>query len=65
MSVDEMYDIGFDEYLFGDGICAVEWADNIREMFDMPYIEIKILKDLSLSNDYRKIVVTPKNGKVF
>ena len=65
MSVDEMYDIGFDEYLFGGGICAVEWADNIREMFDMPYIEIKILKDLSLSSDYRKIIVTPKNGKVF
>ncbi|UKI38426.1 MAG: hypothetical protein L6V93_11155 [Clostridiales bacterium] len=49
-----MYDIGFDDYLFGGGITVVEWADNIRELFDMPYYEIRILKDLSVSENYRK-----------
>lgn len=24
--VEEMYDIGIDEYLFGDGVCLIEWA---------------------------------------
>ena len=58
---DEMYDIGFDDYLFGDGITVVEWADNIRELFDMPYYEIRILKDLSVSENYRKIKIERRN----
>lgn len=61
MSEDEMYDIGFEDYLFDSGICAVEWADNIRGLFDMPYYEIRILKDFNLSEDFRKIVVTRRN----
>ena len=56
-----MYDIGFDDYLFGDGITVVEWADNIRELFDMPYYEIRILKDLSVSENYRKIKIEWRN----
>ena len=56
-----MYDIGFDDYLFGDGITVVEWADNIRELFDMPYYEIRILKDLSVSENYRKIKIERRN----
>lgn len=58
---DEMYDIGFDDYLFGGGITVVEWADNIRELFDMPYYEIRILKDLSVSENYRKIKIERRN----
>ena len=57
----EMYDIGFDDYLFGGGITVVEWADNIRELFDMPYYEIRILKDLSVSENYRKIKIERRN----
>jgi tRNA threonylcarbamoyladenosine biosynthesis protein TsaE len=57
----EMYDIGFEEYIYGDGICAVEWADNIRDCFDMPYYEIKIFKNLDISEDYRSIVITRRN----
>ena len=29
---DEMYEIGFDEFLFGDGICIVEWANQVKDM---------------------------------
>lgn len=24
---DEMYEIGYDEYIYSDGVCVVEWAD--------------------------------------
>ena len=58
---DEMFDIGFDDYLFGEGITVVEWADNIRELFDMPYYEIRILKDQSISEDFRKIKIERRN----
>ena len=27
--VEEMYDIGIDEYLFGDGVCLIEWPSRI------------------------------------
>lgn len=60
-SPEEMYDIGFDEYIFGGGISIIEWADNIRELFDMPYYEIRIFKDLSISENYRKIVINRRN----
>jgi len=30
-SVKELEEIGFDDYLFGDGVCVLEWADLIRE----------------------------------
>ncbi|MCI2062082.1 MAG: tRNA (adenosine(37)-N6)-threonylcarbamoyltransferase complex ATPase subunit type 1 TsaE [Eubacteriaceae bacterium] len=29
---DEMFEIGYEDYFFGDGVCVVEWADQIREL---------------------------------
>lgn len=29
---DEMYDIGYEEYFFGNGVCLVEWADIVRDL---------------------------------
>lgn len=28
---EEVYDLGFDEYFYGDGVCVIEWADLIGE----------------------------------
>lgn len=28
---EEVYDLGFDEYFYGDGLCVIEWADLIEE----------------------------------
>nr|WP_027308175.1 tRNA (adenosine(37)-N6)-threonylcarbamoyltransferase complex ATPase subunit type 1 TsaE [Caloramator sp. ALD01] len=43
----EMYEIGFDEYLYGDGVCVVEWGDMVEELLpkDKIYIYIKKLDD--------------------
>lgn len=30
--IDEMYELGYEEYFFGDGICVIEWADMIEEL---------------------------------
>lgn len=45
--IDEMYEIGFEEYLFGDGICVVEWGDIVRDMLpkDTIYVSISRLDD--------------------
>lgn len=29
---DELFEIGFEEYLYGDDICVIEWADLIRSL---------------------------------
>ena len=55
--VEEMEEIGFDEYIFGEGVCLIEWADLIREILPEHYKEIRIEKDLDKGFDYRRISI--------
>lgn len=54
---DEMYEIGYDEYVDSDGVCIVEWAELIEDLFPSEYIKITILKNEEKDFDYRKIIV--------
>ena len=54
---DEMYEIGYDDYVYGDGVCVVEWAELIEELFPKKYHKITILKDMEKDLDYRMIIV--------
>lgn len=29
---EEMYELGYEEYFFGEGVCVIEWADLIEEL---------------------------------
>ena len=40
--VDEMYEIGCEEYFYGEGVCVVEWADLIEEIMPEDTIWINI-----------------------
>lgn len=53
---DEMYEIGYDEYINGDGVCIIEWAELIEDIFPDSYYKITILKDDEKGFDYRKII---------
>jgi tRNA threonylcarbamoyladenosine biosynthesis protein TsaE len=55
--VDEMEEIGYDDYFFGGGVCLIEWADQIRDILPEDTAEIRIEKDLDRGFDYRKITV--------
>lgn len=33
---DEMFELGYEEYFFGDGVCVIEWADLIEELIPAP-----------------------------
>ena len=46
-----------DDYFFGDGICIIEWADNIKSVLPADSIRIDILKDPLKGDDYREIIV--------
>lgn len=55
--IEEMYEIGYEEYFFGDGVCIVEWAGMIEELLPKKRTDIKIEKDLKKGFDYRRITV--------
>ena len=55
--IEEMEEIGYDDYFFGEGICLIEWADLIREILPEHVIRITIEKDLDKGFDYRKITI--------
>ncbi len=40
--VDEMYEIGYEEYFFGEGVCVIEWADLIEEIIPDDAVRIEI-----------------------
>ena len=54
---DEMDEIGFDEYVSGEGICLIEWAELIEEILPENIIRITIEKDPEKGFDYRRITV--------
>lgn len=55
--LEEMEEIGYDDYFFGQGICLIEWAELIEEILPKKRIEVTIEKDLDKGFDYRKITI--------
>ena len=55
--VEEMDEIGYEDYFYGDGVCLIEWADLIREILPEHYKEIRVEKDLDKGFDYRRISI--------
>ena len=53
----EMYDIGYEDYFYSDGVCLVEWASLISELIPDYAIKVSIEKDISKGYDYRKIII--------
>ena len=53
----EMEEIGYEEYFYGSGVALVEWADLIKELMPLSYQKITIEKDLEKGFDYRRILV--------
>ena len=54
---EEMEEIGFDEYVGGDGVCLIEWAERIQDLLPPETIWVTISKDLEKGVDYRKIIL--------
>ena len=38
----EVLDLGLEEYLYGDGLCVIEWADKAPGQFPEPRLEIRM-----------------------
>ena len=58
-SSEEMYDIGFDEYIDGEGVCIIEWANLIEDILPDEYLYIELkYKDMS-----REMILNPIGKK--
>ena len=55
--IEEMDEIGYEDFFFGEGVCLVEWANLIEEIMPEETIWITIEKDLEKGFDYRRIEV--------
>lgn len=53
---DELFEIGWEDYLSQEGVCLVEWADLIREAMPANAVWIGVEKDLSKGPEYRRIL---------
>lgn len=55
--VEEMDEVGFDDYIMGEGVSLIEWADLIEEILPEKRTEVRIEKYLEQGFDYRKITI--------
>ncbi len=54
---EEMEEIGYEDYFYGDGACMIEWAELIEELIPESAVKVRISKDLQKGTDYRLITV--------
>lgn len=55
--VEEMEEIGYQDYFYGEGLCMIEWAQLIEEIIPENARHITIEKDLDKGFDYRRITI--------
>lgn len=55
--ISEMDEIGYEDYIYGEGVSLIEWADLIEELLPAHYTEVRIEKDLEKGFDYRRISI--------
>ncbi len=54
---EEMYELGYEGYFFGDGVCLIEWASLIQEILPEDCHTVKIEKDLERGFHFRWITI--------
>lgn len=60
--ITEMDEIGFEDYVYGEGVSLIEWANLIEEILPESRVEITIEKDLEQGFDYRKITIIEREA---
>ena len=55
--IEEMEEIGYEDYFYGEGVCLVEWAELIEELLPNKRTLVRISKNLEKGFDYRDIMI--------
>lgn len=59
--VDEMYDLGYEEYFYSNGVSIIEWANIIEEILPTERLNIEISK--KDNNEGREIAINGRGNK--
>lgn len=59
--IEEMDEIGYEDYVYGNGVTLIEWANLIYDILPEQYTEISIEKDVEKGFDYRKITIEERH----
>jgi tRNA threonylcarbamoyladenosine biosynthesis protein TsaE len=59
-SPEDIYANGFDELLFGNGVCIAEWAEKMEPALPKKRIEIEIRKNFCFGSDFREFLIERK-----
>lgn len=57
---DEMYEVGFDEYVYGEGVSVIEWCELIEDILPEKRYNITITKNYEKGDNYREIEIEDK-----
>lgn len=60
--IEEMDEIGYEDYFYGEGVTMIEWANLIEEILPSAYQRIIIEKELEKGFDYRRITIEEVNA---
>jgi len=60
---DEIYAIGFDEYIFSDAVSVIEWAEYIETLIPKDYVHITINKVPEEGENLTLINITPHGDR--
>ena len=60
---EQIFDVGYDEYVYSDAVSIIEWANNIEPVLPQNRYDVFISKDISQGEDYRKIVIEKRGDK--
>ena len=55
---EEMEEIGYEDYFYGEGVSLIEWSELIEDLIPEEAMSVLIEKDLSRGFDYRRITLT-------
>lgn len=61
---EEMEEIGYEDYFYGNGVCLVEWANLIPDLLPEQAVLIRLERDRKKSENYRKIIVVLDGEKL-
>jgi tRNA threonylcarbamoyladenosine biosynthesis protein TsaE len=63
--IDELEGIGYEDYLFGDGVSVIEWADLVKEILpeETIKIEIKIPEEKNSNSENERYIKIEGNEK--
>ena len=60
-SIDEIYDLGYEEYFFSQGVCIIEWADILQE--NLPLERLNIFIERGKEDNDRKILISGSGNR--